>query len=397
MTQHPVIHQFIDHLRTALTNGSFIKVSLGNYKGNEEQLKNIYVRLVEIKRMRRLSFTFRFQTRDVVKNFTFEEGFEQIAGNMTTGFRVANLFTVENDLTLSSLDEARYSLKRKPATLKGLNNMQHNKEKKRLVLATAEKVYLQELKITDAAGVVYKNAQEKYKQINQYIALLSPMLKELVSDAAMEVVDMGSGKGYLTFALYDYLQSVLKVDAHVTGVEFRRDLVDLCNGIARASNFDRLEFVEGSIQDFNKERIDLLIALHACDTATDDAIYKGVLAGAKLIVVAPCCHKQIRREMTLGMKANELSVLTQHGIFLERQAEMVTDAIRSLILEFHGYKTKVMEFNADVHTPKNVLLVGMKQSVSNEEQGVLLTKLRDLKAYFGIRQHYLEKLFELTA
>lgn len=395
MTHHPVTHQFIDHLRTALGNGSFIKVSLGNYKGSEKQLKNIYIRLVEIKRMPRLSFTFRYQTRDVVKNFTFEEAFEQIGAHMATGFRLASLFTVDNDLMLSRLDEERYSLKRKPATLKGADNTKHNKEKTRLIAATAEKVYLQELKITDAAGVVYKNAQEKYKQINQYIALLSPMLKDFGTNGVMEVVDMGSGKGYLTFALYDYLKSVLKVDAQVTGVEFRKDLVDLCNGIAMASEFEGLAFVEGSIQDYSKERMDLLIALHACDTATDDAIYKGVLASAKLIVVAPCCHKQIRREMTAGMKDNELSALTQHGIFLERQAEMVTDAIRALILEYHGYKTKVMEFNADVHTPKNVLLVGMKQPVSNVEQQVLLTKLRDLKAYFGIRQHYLERLFVL--
>lgn len=213
---------------------------------------------------------------------------------------------------------------------------------------------------------------------------------------------MGSGKGYLTFALYDYLHSVLKLETEVVGVEYRQDMVDLCNQVAVKSAFDRLNFVQGTIEDHNAEHVNLLIALHACDTATDDAIFKGIKANAELIVVAPCCHKQIRREIEQNKVKNDVSFLTKYGIFLERQAEMVTDGIRALILEYFGYKTKVFEFISDAHTPKNVLVVGVKKSLKSlvgspkiEEQKAILEKIKASKEYFGIGYHHLEKLLEL--
>jgi hypothetical protein len=153
-----------------------------------------------------------------------------------------------------------------------------------------------------------------------------------------------------------------------------------------------LEFVQGSIEDYTIQSLDLLIALHACDTATDDAIFKGVQAGAKLIVVAPCCHKQIRREMERQKIRNDISFLTKYGIFQERQAEMVTDGIRALILEYCGYKTKIFEFISDVHTPKNVLIVGTKGKVTEKRKKDVLSELKDIKSYFGIGYHHLERL-----
>jgi len=212
---------------------------------------------------------------------------------------------------------------------------------------------------------------------------------------------MGSGKGYLTFALYDYLHQQLNLKAKVTGVEFRQDLVNLCNDIAKQANFSQLNFVEGTIEDYKVKEINLLIALHACDTATDDAIFKGIQANAELIVVAPCCHKQIRKAMEKNKVKNDVSFLTKHGIFLERQAEMVTDGIRALILEYYGYKTKVFEFISDAHTPKNVLVVGVKKAqnlkpkAQSEERTKILLKIKETKAYFGIDYHHLEKLLDL--
>ena len=283
--------------------------------------------------------------------------------------------------------------------------LSHDKEKNRII-KPSNNHYLHALNITDAQGKVFKNAQDKYKQINQYIAILSSLIKELPEGTIKNVVDMGSGKGYLTFALYDYLHKNLNLNAKVTGVEFRQDLVTLCNGIAKEANFDQLNFIKGTIEDYKVNDINLLIALHACDTATDDAIFKGIKAGAELIVVAPCCHKQIRREIEKNKVKNDVSFLTKYGIFLERQAEMVTDGIRALILEYYGYKTKVFEFISDAHTPKNVLVVGVKKStklgvlspksdVVSEEQKVILQKIKDAKAYFGIDHHHLEKLLEL--
>jgi hypothetical protein len=192
--------------------------------------------------------------------------------------------------------------------------------------------------------------------------------------------------------LYDYLTNVLQLNSSVVGVEFRPDMVELCNNIAQKTGFGDLQFVEGTIEDYDSKDTNILIALHACDTATDDAIYKGITAQADLIVVAPCCHKQIRREMEKDKASNELDFLTKYGIFLERQAEMVTDGVRAMILEYFGYKTKVFQFISDAHTPKNVLVVGIKGKTNPKKQAEILEKLKVTKEYFGIEYHHLERL-----
>ncbi len=175
---------------------------------------------------------------------------------------------------------------------------------------------------------------------------------------------MGAGKGYLTFAVADYLANTLHSEAETVGVELRPDMVQLCNATAGKAGLGHLSFAEGSIDGYDSAGTSVLIALHACDTATDDAIAKGIAADAELIVVAPCCHKQIRREIETANAPTPLDYLLRHGIFVERQAEMVTDGIRALILEYFGYSTKVFEFISDQHTPKNVLIVGQRTGAS---------------------------------
>lgn len=387
--------QFKAQLQDSLLSGTFIKVSLGNYQGNDKELKNVYVRKVKIKRSDMLSFTYRYKTRDIFKNYLLEEGVQLILQLISNDFKICTLFTTQKELILEHNKKGGISVRE--TLVKGVvvPDLTHNREKKRLIEPTADKSYLHDLNITDERGEVFKNAQDKYKQINQYIELLSPMIKELPAGTLKKVADMGSGKGYLTFALYDYLKNVLGLDVLVTGVEYREDLVSLCNRISAKSGFTGLNFAEGSIQDFDASSTDLLIALHACDTATDDAIFKGIRAGAKLIVVAPCCHKQIRKEIVKSKKKNELDFLIRHGIFLERQAEMVTDGLRALILEYFGYKTKVMQFISDAHTPKNVLVVGVKMKDNPDARKMVLEKIKETKAYFGIGYHHLERLLEL--
>ncbi len=231
-------------------------------------------------------------------------------------------------------------------------------------------------------------AQDKFRQINRYVEILGPLLKAIPRRKLDKIVDMGAGKGYLTFAVADYLANTLHVEAQTVGVELRPELVELCNGIAAKAGLNNLSFAQGSIDGYDSAGTSVLIALHACDTATDDAIAKGIAAEAELIVVAPCCHKQIRREIETANAPTPLDYLLRHGIFVERQAEMVTDGIRALILEYFGYSTKVFEFISDQHTPKNVLIVG--QRTKGERDPAILAKIAEAKAMFGIRQHYLE-------
>ncbi len=390
-----ILLQFKERLDRSIANNTFIKLSLGNYQGNDKDLKNLYLRKVIIKRSAMLSFNYRYKTRDIHKNFAIADGVGKVMQYISNDFKVCTLFTADEETVVEHSKKGEILIRAKKNVKAIPVSTAHDKEKKRIIKPTGN-TYLHALKITDAEGNVFKNAQDKYKQINQYIEILSSLIKELPEGTIKNVADMGSGKGYLTFALYDYLHQQLNLKAKVTGVEFREDLVSLCNTIAVESKFDKLQFVQGTIDDYQVNEINLLIALHACDTATDDAIFKGISAGAELIVVAPCCHKQIRREIEKHKVKNDVTFLTKYGIFLERQAEMVTDGIRALILEYFGYKTKVFEFISDAHTPKNVLVVGVR----SKEQGAkskaeILQKIKDTKAYFGIGYHHLEKLLEL--
>ena len=389
------IEDFTSKISESLKENSFVKLNLGNYKGSQEGLKAVYAKIAIVKNSPKLSFTYRYKTKDVVKNYSFEEAKAIILGLLNNNeFRAATLFTLQNDISIEIKKDNSYRVFKKKPTFNTLPSTEHDKSKNRKIDTTG-KHYLRDLKITDANGNVYPNAQDKYKQINHYIEILSYLLKDLPQGKTQNIADMGAGKGYLTFALYDYLTNTLKRQAKITGVEYRKDLVELCNDIAQKSNFDNLCFVQGSIDSYTDSGIDVLIALHACDTATDDAIAKGINCKANLIVVAPCCHKQIRKEITKNKPDNELDFLLQYGIFLERQSEMVTDGIRALILEFFGYNVKVLEFVSDAHTPKNVMIVGSKKpKPSVKEQSEILNKLKVVKEYFGISYHHLETSLE---
>lgn len=387
-------NEFMLSVQSSLADNTFVKLSLGNYKGKEENLKNIYAKRIAIKGEEKLSFTYRYKTRDVVKNYPFEQGIQKTHDFLNQKFYVATLFTTVFDLNFENLHDRKYILRKNAPTILTVPSADHDRNKNRLITSN-EKPYLTELKITDETGKVLANSQDKYKQINHYIEILSTLIKEIPPREIVKVVDMGSGKGYLTFALYDYLSNVLKIKSEVTGVEFRPELVELCNKIAKNTGFTNLGFEQGTIEKYKSAETNILIALHACDTATDEAIYKGITSQSDLIVVAPCCHKQIRRQMEAGKAGNDLNFLTKYGIFLERQAEMVTDGIRALILEYFGFKTKVFEFISDAHTPKNVMIVGIKNQKILPKDEKILQKIKESKAYFGIKYHHLEKLMDI--
>lgn len=375
--------EFLSALQESLKDGSFVKLTLGQYKGAEDSLKNIYVRKILIKQAEKLGFTYRYQTRDITKNFDLDEGVSKISEALNAGFAGATLMSTRFDLTLDKgrIKKAKPSHKEAPSAA-------HDRAKMRMIEPKSAG-YLHALKITDAKGEVYKNAQDKFRQINKYVEIMSGLAQELGPDRLRKVVDVGAGKGYLTFALYDYLQAH-GFTPEVIGVEYRVDLVTLCNDIAQDAGFSGLRFEQANAQDFDYSGANMVIALHACDTATDDAIAKGVAAGAEVIVVAPCCHKQVRREMEAGKARNDLDFVLKHGIYRERTAEMVTDGLRGLMLEYHGYAVKIFEFISSEHTAKNIMIVATKNKAAPEQEK-LRQEIESVKAYFGIERHYLEQ------
>ena len=383
---NPTKADFIQKITQSLDNQTFIKLTLSKPMNPKSDLRNIYVRLVEIKKLPKLSFTYRFSTKDEVKNHDFTEGSLLLENFLGNDFLNADLFSTENDTSLAfdkTGENAKIIVKKPSQRLDTEGVVSHNKEKKRLL--DAAKPYFHALEITDSKGQVTPTGQKKFKQINKYIEIIDGLLTETKLPKDAHIADFGSGKGYLTFALYDHLTTNLKMTPSVFGFELRENLVDFCNNLSKKSQFEKLNFVAQDINAFKTERLDMLIALHACDIATDVALAKGIRAGAKIIVVAPCCHKQIRKQLNVE---NEMQPILKHGILEERQAELLTDGIRALLLEAHGYKTKVFEFISTEHTPKNVMIVGIKSKPKPDA----LKQVEKIKKHYGIEFHYLEKL-----
>tara|TARA_B110000977_G_C11071993_1_gene489838 strand:+ start:799 stop:1971 length:1173 start_codon:yes stop_codon:yes gene_type:complete len=368
------------------SQNKFIKLSLSKVHNVQHGLKNVYIVPVLIKGQTMLSFTYRSKTQDQVKNYPLEESVGLIAELLGTSFLQALLISDTNECQLLISKKGVYKLIQN-AKLTSVKPLAHNKEKKYFI-SNKDNTYLQKLGVCDSKGRVKDKQQDKYRQINKYVELMSSWFEKIDHSKELKIVDMGSGKGYLTFALYDYLHNQLKLNVSITGVELRKDLVDLCNSIRTDCGFEKLHFISKDINDFSSSEIDVIIALHACDTATDLAIYKGVKANAELIVCAPCCHKQVRKDMGSDSAFN---AITKHGIFHERQAEMLTDAIRSLLMEREGYSTKAFEFISNEHTRKNVMLVGRKLT-SNEDVKKINLEIKNLKDSFKINRQELEDL-----
>lgn len=376
--------RFVEIFNESIKKTTFVKMTLSKYVGELAEVQNLYVRLVEIKQSIKVSFLWRYKTKDITQNLELQEAIVAINDFLGNDFLNADLFTSDADYTLMYNKKREAKLLQKKSTLSQNIDLQHNREKKR-VLKLSNNAYLSALGITNTKGEILKEGQKKYRQIDKYIEIIDATLQQHPLKKTPHIVDMGSGKGYLTFALYDHLNNNLQAAATMTGIELRENLVDFCNNLAQQSNFANLNFVAQDIFDYQPKRFDMLIALHACDIATDIAIAKGIAANAEIIVVAPCCHKQIRKEMNTQSAMNGI---LKFGIMEERQAELLTDGIRALLLEAHGYQVKALEFVSLEHTPKNMMLIGVKGKTNPEA----LHKIAEIKAQFGIKTHYLETL-----
>jgi SAM-dependent methyltransferase len=381
--------RFFAALDESLDGGRFVKLTLSKYRGPEAGLKNVYVRPVALKGGGRLSFLYRYRTRDAVKNHTREEGARLLRELLSSEFASAHLFTTAEDLRLDISRRGDAALSRTPPTFSAPAAEDHDRRKRRAVEAEGS-VYLRALGVTNERGEVRPAMGDKLRQINKFVEIVAGLYDSspLAGRGEVSLVDVGSGKGYLTFAVYDYLNNVRGVRATVTGVEARAELVELCNDVARRAGFERLSFSQGLVQDFELPGADILVALHACDTATDDAIHKGVAAGASVIVTAPCCHKEVRPQMRAP---DALRGVLRHGHLLEREAESVTDSLRALLLEAAGYRVKVFEFVTTEHTRKNTMVAAVRRDGA-ADAAAALADFRALKEFYGIREQRLETL-----
>lgn len=380
------IAAFIEAFERSVKTNDFVKLTLSKPLHKSDALKNIYIRLITIKTEKRFSFTYRNISNDAVKNYPISEGITVLKEELNL-FRAATLFTLTEDLSILFSKKRKTHLQRSNPTFKNKPPESHDLPRKR---KTKDGAFMQSLGITDSNGRVIPKMADKYKQVHRYLEVIEGLIPQIDKSKTLHIVDFGSGKGYLTFALYDFLTHQKNMKVHVTGVELRPELVDFCNEVSQQIGYDNLTFKSGFIENVETPNIDMLIALHACDTATDDAILKGIVNNASLIVCAPCCHKQLRKQLK-GVNHN--NPMLKYGIFKERQLEMVTDTMRALLLERHAYNTKIFEFVANEHTRKNIMLVGQKTH-KKPDQEMINEKLNQIKTQYQIDQYYLEEKLE---
>ena len=383
--------KFFEKLDAALKNGSIVKMTLSKPVSKNSDLRNIYIKPILLKDNKMYQFTYRYERRDETKNFDAKQTMEQLRSLVPDVFQNVSLFTLTEDVTLLVSKKGKPTLMCKKINENRDVDLSHDHEKQRLI--DPSKPWWHLLGLTTRDGKVTADMQHKFKQICKYVEIVDGVMRQTKFGDEIHIADMGAGKGYLTFALYEYLTTHYDKKIVMEGVEIRKDLVEKINEIIRISRINEIrrisniQFVQNSIEDYKPENLDVLIALHACDTATDDAILKGIRNNAKLIICAPCCHKQIRREME---KSGKTDSITKYGIFLERQAVMITDTVRALVLEYCGYKTQVMEFIEIDNTPKNVLLVGRKSDKPVDKEAIA-KQIKALLEQYGIGEHYLWK------
>ena len=387
---HPQRDQFIGLLSKSLERNSFVKLVLAKYHGPEPDLLRVIARRLTVRGAPCLSFVYRYKTRDVTKNVPVAEAIAAIGEVLGTAFENAHLLTTTQDIQLAVSRKGKYSLRAGRAEITTAPSEDHDREKRRFL--ELDRPFLAALGVTDQEHRLIPAMARKWKQINKFIEVLDHAFgsSDLKGTKEVRVVDFGSGKGYLTFAVHDYLMNTLGIAARVTGVELREDLVQTCNAAVEGSAGAGLTFEHGDIRSHAGEPIDIMIALHACDTATDFAIHAGIRAGASIILCAPCCHKEIRPQMK---SPPLLRPLLQHGIHLGQEAEMVTDGLRALLLESQGYEAKIFEFVSLEHTSKNKMILAVRRAHAAGREAVD-AQIREIKAYYGIREQSLERLLQ---
>lgn len=337
-------------LRDSLQRGVFAKFSLGDPDDRAEGARKLSARPVEIKGGSRLQLVWSHDRRDVTKNLPVEEAIEVLAGSFPSPFRAAHLATTERTLQMNERKGKIY-LSKGPAAHAAPSKTSHDRVKQRRLEPDARWL--------DALAP-RRQAEPKRRQVHRFIEILDHWLAPAArpADGRTRWVDVGCGSGALTFAAWEYLTRSGFGAAVVEGIELRPELAEKTEQLARSLGCSGLSFRAGAAAEVDLGEVDGVIALHACDTATDDALAAGVKASARWLLAAPCCHKELRPKLSLPP---DLAPVGIHGILQARTAEIATDALRAALLEAAGYEAKVFEFISTEHTDKNLMIAATRR------------------------------------
>lgn len=317
------------------------------------------------------------------ENLSGEELLHEMQGN----FRQLAAESLDGSLTVLVSKKGKVTAKYKENqknAVKMRPELYHNRVKQYILKEGIPVPFLVDLGIQTREGAIVRAKYDKFKQINRYLEFVEDVLPVLKGEGAIHIIDFGCGKSYLTFALYYYLHELQKLDVMITGLDLKTDVIHNCNRLAQSYGYDRLQFVQGDIKNFTgSDQVDMVVTLHACDTATDYAIEKAVGWGAKVIFTVPCCQHEVNGQIQNKL----LHPVLKYGLLKERLSAILTDAIRANLLEEAGYDTQVLEFIEMEHTPKNILIRAVRRQEKREDSGI-----SELTAALGV-ETTLQKLF----
>ena len=376
-----------------LNRDSFVRaVFSGQQKGSTVEWVKVVVRPVEIKGTINFQFSYFDEKKDITKNYSLEEAAAKVSELLALPFR--NIFVEDGSgglqVNISKKGKVLVNEGRASASTPA-PDLTHDRQKSRLLTTENAEPFLKAVGIMTKDGRIRADMQRKFKQINEFLRLVDETdLFEDFRGKPVHIVDFGCGNAYLTFAIYYYLHDILALDAHVVGVDIKADLIERHQQKATALGWDQLTFHTGTIADYQPDVIpEVVLALHACDTATDDALAQGIRWNSKLIVCAPCCQHELQEQMSHIPMPTQLLPIFQHGILFERMGDILTDTFRATILRIMGYRTDVTQFVPIEHTAKNLMIRAVKTSPPGNARWV--EEYKNLKAFWQVTP-YLERL-----
>lgn len=372
----------MERLREMLKQGELdglyqIIISNPRKKGGAQKIK---IRPVLIKGQLCYQESRFISTKVFHENKSFEEMSEAVVAAMTEEFKQLELYAKGWQATVLAGKKGNLTIKKKKVTDVSEISMEHNRKKKYILEENVPVGFLQDLGVQTAEGKIIKGKYDKFRQINRFLEFIEDILPSLPKERTVQIVDFGCGKSYLTFAMYYYLKILKQYDVNVCGLDLKEDVIRHCNQLSEKYGYTGLRFYHGDIKDFTGvDEVDMVVTLHACDTATDYALHKAVMWNAKVILSVPCCQ----HEMNKQINCEPLARLFSYGLIKERTAALFTDALRCEILETQGYDTQILEFIDMEHTPKNIMLRCIKrrrEATDKAERAYRLKKKEKIRA-----------------
>lgn len=285
---------------------------------------------------------------------------KKIIDYMTEDFKQAQINMTDAAATILSSKSKTLTCKYKKAgQLKVQRDLSHNRTKKYIIQEGKPVAFMIDLGVMGQDGKIIRTRYDKFRQINRFLEYIEDILPKLDKERELTIIDFGCGKSYLTFAMYYYLKELKGYNIRIIGLDLKADVIEHCNELRTRYGYDKLDFYVGDIATYKDvDKVDMVVTLHACDTATDYALAKAVKWGAEVILSVPCCQHEANRTI----KSDILSPVMDYGILKERMAAIVTDAARAKLLTANGYDTQILEFIDMEHTPKNLLIRAVKSS-----------------------------------